>query len=89
MEIGIATSVLIEFTEHRLPRAKSMLEKVERGEKLDEFDIRFLNEVLANSENVKPFVDRHPEYQEVYAQASGLYSQIMEKALANEKADPS
>lgn len=89
-DLGIATALLTEFTDHRLPKAQLLKEKVERGERLDEFDLAFLHEVMENAERIKPMVDRHPEYQEVYARAAALYGEITEKALANEKnAQPS
>jgi hypothetical protein len=84
-DLGIATALLTEFTDHRLPKAQLLKEKVERGERLDEFDLAFLHEVMETAERIKPMVDRHPEYQEVYARAAALYGEITEKALANEK----
>lgn len=84
-DLGVATALLTEFTTHKLPKAQALKEKVERGELLDEFDLAFLHEVLENADRIKPMVDRHPEYQEVYARAADLYSEIMEQALMNEK----
>ena len=36
--------------------------------------------------NVKPLIERHPEHQELVGKLFGLYREITEKALANEKA---
>lgn len=87
-DTGIATALLTEFANHRLPKAQALKAKVDRGEKLDEFDISFLKEVFDTGKQIGALVDRHPEYQEVYAQATSLYADITEKALANEKAEP-
>jgi hypothetical protein len=84
-DLGVATALLTELTTHRLPKAQLLKEKVERGERLDEFDLAFLHEVFETAERIKPLVDRHPEYQEVYARATALYGEITEKALANEQ----
>ncbi len=45
-DVGVATALLTEFTEHRLPRALALRDKVERGEKLEDLDIAFMKEVL-------------------------------------------
>ncbi len=82
---GVATAFLTRFTTQRLPRALALKEKVERGERLDEVDIAFLHEVFETAEQIKLLVDRHPEYQEIYAQAAHLYKEITEKALDIEK----
>jgi len=84
-DLGVATALLTRFTTQRLPRALALKKKVERGERLDEGDIAFLHEVFETAEQIKPLVDSHPEYQEIYAQAVHLYKEITEKALGNEK----
>lgn len=80
-------AVLIERLEsQRLPRALELKSKVDRGETIDEFDLAFLQEVVADAANVKPLIERHPEHQELVGKLFGLYREITEKALANEKA---
>ena len=80
-------AVLIERLEsQRLPRALELKNKVDRGETIDEFDLAFLQEVLADSAKVKPLIERHTEHQELVGKLLGLYRDISEKALANEKA---
>lgn len=79
-------AVLIERLEtQRLPRALELKHKVDRGETIDEFDLAFLQEVLSDAGNVKPLIERHPEHQELVGKLFGLYREITEKALANEK----
>ena len=79
-------AVLIERLEsQRLPRAMELKNKVDRGESIDEFDLAFLQEVLSDAANVKPLIERHPEHQELVGKLFGLYREITEKALANEK----
>ncbi len=84
-DLGIATALITRFTTQRLPKALSLKEKVEGGERLDEWDIAFLREVFGDAEQIKPLVDQHPDYQEIYAQAVSLYHEITERALENEK----
>jgi hypothetical protein len=79
-------AVLVERLEkQRLPRALSLKEKVDGGEKLDDFDLAFLDEVFADSAKIRPLLDRHPEYQSLATRMLSLYKEITEKALENEK----
>jgi hypothetical protein len=79
-------AVLIERLEsQRLPRAMELKNKVDRGESIDEFDLAFLQEVLSDAANLKPLIERHPEHQELVGKLFGLYREITEKAIANEK----
>ena len=61
-----------------------MKDKVDRGEKLSDFDIEFLGEVLADANNVKSIIDKHPEYKDLAFRVIHLYKEIMDKALENE-----
>jgi hypothetical protein len=84
-DLGIAIALLETLTTQTLPKAFEIKERVDRGERLDQWDIQFLHELSRRAEEVRPFVSRHPEYQEVYARAVHVYKQITEQALLNEK----
>jgi hypothetical protein len=85
VEEGVALAILERFEKIRLPRTLNIKEKVDRGEKLDDFDIEFLEEVLRDSEEIKRYVDRHPDFQSLYTRALNLYGDITKKALENEQ----
>ncbi len=85
-DLGLITVLLQRLETQRLPRALSLKDKVDRGEVLDDFDIGFLEEVFAESSNVRPLVAQHPEYQDLVARMMTLYKEITDKALENEKA---
>ena len=80
-------AVLVERLEtQRLPRALAMKEKVDRGECLDESDLALLEDVFADAAQLKPLLERHPEYEQIFIKMRNLYHEITEKGLANEKA---
>jgi hypothetical protein len=86
-DAGLAV-VLIERFEHWiLPRVLEIKAKVDRGEKLADFDLDFLENVLKDAEEIKPHVDRAPEYQSLYTRAISLYGEITQKAVEAEQAD--
>jgi hypothetical protein len=84
-DTGIAMALLERMRTQRLPRAFALKEKVDRRERLDDGDLAFLREVFETVEQIKPMVDRHPEYQDIYCRALHLYKEITDKALENEK----
>lgn len=87
-DLGVAMVLLERFTQDTLPKALEIKARLDGGGQLDHWDIEFLGKLFERAEEVRPLVDRHPEYQEVYAQAVHLCKQITDQALANEKAAP-
>jgi hypothetical protein len=87
-DAGVIAVLLERLEEQRLPRALDLKAKVDRGERLDELDLGFMQELLADANASKPLLERHPEYQELAVRVLGLYKEITDKALENEKRPP-
>jgi hypothetical protein len=55
---GVAAALIERFEKWILPHALEIKAKVDRGEKLDDFDIDFLENELKDAEAIKPHMDR-------------------------------
>jgi hypothetical protein len=75
---------LLKRLPFRLERAQALKTRVDAGEMLLDSDIAFLQRVVRDSETIRPILSRHPEYQQLAAQAMDLYQQITKAALENE-----
>jgi hypothetical protein len=84
-DTGVITALLERLNSQRLPRALALKDKVDAGGTLDGADLDFLKEVFADTGQLKPLMDRHPEYQGLVARVLHLYHEITAKALENEQ----
>jgi hypothetical protein len=82
---GVIVTLLERFEKQRLPRALALKEQVDSGERLSQVDIDFLKMVFEDAKQIQPLLSRHPEYEQLVAQAIHLYHEITEKALKNEQ----
>jgi hypothetical protein len=84
-DAGIIQALVERFEKHRLPIVLELKEKVDSGEVLSDREIDYLEQILEDARENKALVDRHPKWQKISAQVLGLYKEITEKALENEK----
>lgn len=84
-DAGLIQVLSERMKNQRLPRALNLKEKVDKGETLNEFDIRFLEKVFKDAQEIRPLLDRNPEWKDLAAKLIHLYKEITQKALENEK----
>ena len=82
---GTVQVVLERLVKLRLPRALALKKRVDAGKKIDEYDIRFLKRVIKDSAQFRSLTRNHPELRPLMSKVSSLYSDIVSKALENEK----
>ena len=85
-QTGLATVIVERVEQQLLPRALDLQEKVGRGERLDDLDIAFLEQVLDDAQALRPFLEAHPAYQTLAARTFALYKDIVARAAENEAA---
>ena len=85
-DVGILTAIAERMAQFRLPRARELKERVDRGEVLTDSDIQFLEKVFRDAGAIAPLLEKNPEYQGIAASAMTLYTEITTKALANQEA---
>ena len=85
-QAGVLAALMQRFETQRLPRLLDIQAKVDAGEKLPDYDLAFLDEVMADAVSNGPLFSDRPEYQALAVKVVGLYKEISEKALANEQA---
>jgi hypothetical protein len=84
-EAGIITVLMLRLERERLPMALDIKAKVDRGERLGDWDIVFLEEVCTDARSIRPLLNGHHEYDLLVVNAIHLYKMITDKALENEK----
>jgi hypothetical protein len=85
-DAGTIAALMDRFQNARIPRAQRLLEQVNRGEKLSDYDISFLKRVFDDGRNIRSLVERNPEYLSLVSRFVDLYTEIVAKALENERA---
>ena len=85
-EIGVITAVIERLVTQELPRLQVMEERLDKGERLSDSELEFLERISTDGSEVLRMIDHHPEYQELAAKVLGLCTKLIEKAVDVEKA---
>jgi hypothetical protein len=85
-ETGTIAVLAKRMVEERLPQALALKERIDKGGVLNEIDLRLLEQVLKDAEQIRPLMQKEPKVLEVAGRMVELYREITAKALENEKA---
>jgi hypothetical protein len=83
---GVVAVLAKRMTEERLPRALAIKERVDRGEELNDLDLAFLEQVLADARGMGALMESDPKVHDVAGRMLQLYREITNKALQNQQA---
>jgi hypothetical protein len=87
-DAGVIAVLAKRMVEERLPKALAMKERVDKGGLLNDLDLAFLEQIVKDSGQLRPLMEKDPRVKELAGQMLQLYRQITEKALENEKNAP-
>jgi hypothetical protein len=85
-EQGVVAVLAKRMVEERLPKALELKARIDKGGVLNGMDLRFLEQVLKDAEQIRPLMQKDPKVLEVAGRMVELYREITAKALENEKA---
>ena len=87
-DAGVIAVLAKRMVEERLPRALAMKERADKGGVLNDNDLAFLEQIVADAGQIRPMMQKDPRVLEVAGRMVQLYKEITDKALENEKNAP-
>ena len=85
MEMGTLQAMLDRLVKVRLPRTLDIKHRVDAGERLTDFDIAFLKDVLEDANDAAQYVNDRPEFRTLASELVQHYEDIVHKAVENEQ----
>ncbi|MET0659082.1 MAG: hypothetical protein ABW110_13105 [Steroidobacteraceae bacterium] len=84
-DLGTIMALLSRLNDQRLPRALDLKKRVDAGERLTDYDMRFIKMAVTEGNQARRLVAKHPKYQPLVDKMSALYQEIIDKGSENER----
>jgi hypothetical protein len=84
-DAGMIQLLLTRLNEERLPAALKLQDKVNRGECLDDYDMRYMKSVLQDTREARRLATKYPEYQDLVDRMAALYENITARGAENQE----
>lgn len=82
---GTMQAMVEEFEKHRLPILLKIKDKVDRGQRINQGELEFLEQVIEDAGRTMHLMVSYPELHEFCQHVVHFYQEITAKALENEK----
>jgi len=74
-DAGVIAVLAKRMVEERLPKALAMKARVDKGEVLNDLDLRFLEQIVEDAPKLKPLMDKDARVRDAAATMLGLYKE--------------
>ena len=84
-DAAVIKMMMDQLVRKAIPRALRIRDRLDAGERLNDFDLVFLADVYTDLRYIQSIADRKPEYRPVVLRMVQLYKEISDRALENEQ----
>lgn len=82
----VIATLLERLQKQRLPRLLDIRDKVDQGDKLDDYEMEFLEEVFTDARENEHYLEAADnDLKELFMKVLSLYKEITQKAMENEQ----
>ena len=81
---GVIEALLERITTVIIPKVMAIKAKIDRGEKLSDYDIQVLLQIYERNLRNREIFHRYPEYDKLETELMALYAKVIQSGLNNE-----
>lgn len=80
----LVSAMLRHLNNQRLPKLFAMKKRLDRGERVDREDMRYIHDCVRDTLWVRHLCERYPDLRAICTRVTHLYKEITKRALQNE-----